>query len=161
VAEVVVGVAMIGSSVSIGYYAAEGMYSDMDGLKNSRGGGSGKIVNKKGVEYPNVTDLKTGKPIEAPPDDLQVIPTEERVPWYMNKYEADRYRKSPDEILCKEDFIQEWYKRGFSDPSKDWKEYDIHHIVPREYGGQNTFENLTPVLRSVHQSQFNKWWLDY
>ncbi len=38
--------------------------------------------------------------------------------------------------------------------------YDIHHIVPREYGGTNAFENLVPVLRSAHQ-QFNAWWRGY
>ncbi|MFZ6018219.1 MAG: HNH endonuclease [Chloroflexota bacterium] len=32
-----------------------------------------------------------------------------------------------------------------------WNLYDIHHIIPRQYGGTNAFENLVPVLRDVHQ----------
>ncbi|MEI6331215.1 MAG: hypothetical protein ACOYN8_11740 [Pseudanabaena sp.] len=31
----------------------------------------------------------------------------------------------------------------------------IHHIHPRELGGDNDFDNFVPVLREVHQSEFN------
>ena len=46
-------------------------------------------------------------------------------------------------------------------PEGGWSQYDIHHIIPREYGGTNDFSNLTPVLRSVHQTGFNPWWMGY
>jgi 5-methylcytosine-specific restriction endonuclease McrA len=39
--------------------------------------------------------------------------------------------------------------------------HDIHHIIPREYGGTNDFNNLVPVLRTVHQQEFNPWWMNY
>lgn len=58
-------------------------------------------------------------------------------------------------------FIKQWYDRGFSTPEGRWPGYDIHHIVLREYGGTNPFENLVPVDRSVHQSEFNPWWRGY
>jgi hypothetical protein len=44
---------------------------------------------------------------------------------------------------------------------RGWKNNDIHHIRPREYGGQNNFENLVPVNRTIHQKQFNPWWQKY
>jgi hypothetical protein len=46
-------------------------------------------------------------------------------------------------------------------PPGGWAAYDIHHIRPREYGGTNAFDNLVPVLRDVHQNQFNPWWRNY
>jgi len=58
-------------------------------------------------------------------------------------------------------FIKDWYDRGFDTPPGGWADYDIHHIVPREYGGTNAFDNLAPVPRSVHQQEFNAWWSDY
>jgi hypothetical protein len=32
-----------------------------------------------------------------------------------------------------------------------WDMYDMHHILPRKYGGTNDFWNLVPALRSIHQ----------
>jgi len=42
-----------------------------------------------------------------------------------------------------------------------WEQYDIHHIIPREYGGTNVFDNLVPVLREIHQQELNTWWRGY
>ena len=36
-----------------------------------------------------------------------------------------------------------------------------HHIHPRELGGDNDFDNLVPVLREVHQSEFNEFWRNW
>ena len=63
--------------------------------------------------------------------------------------------------LCKKDFIDEWYNRGFETPEEGWESYQIHHIEPREYGGENTFENLTPVLTTEHPKKLNPWWRAY
>jgi hypothetical protein len=74
------------------------------------------------------------------------VPVAQRVPWGAEERGA---------------FIKEWYDRGFSTPKGGWPDYDIHHIIPREYGGTNAFENLVPVERGVHQNEFNAWWRDY
>jgi len=37
----------------------------------------------------------------------------------------------------------------------------IHHIHPRELGGDNDFDNFVPVLREVHQSEFNGFWRNW
>jgi RHS repeat-associated protein len=103
-------------------------------------------VNKAGVEYPNVIDPRTGKPIPHPGEGLTKVDKVDRVPW-TNKERGE--------------FIKEWYDRGHKTPEGGWANYDIHHIKPREYGGTNSFDNLVPVPRSTHQKQFNPWWANY
>ena len=117
-----------------------------------------KHLNSKKIEYPDIIDIKTGKKLEFPEGDLNIIPEEERVNWYRSQYEADMHRTTPGEILCKKDFIDEWYKQGYETPEKGWSEYEIHHIKPKEYGGSNSFDNLTPILRDIHRKYLNPWW---
>ena len=103
-------------------------------------------VNTTGQNYPSIIDPRTGKPIPAPDAGLVTIPKGQRVEW--GRYERGAY-------------IKEWYERGYPAPTGGWEEYDIHHIIPREYGGTNDFWNLVPVLRPDHQTQFNPWWKGY
>lgn len=42
-----------------------------------------------------------------------------------------------------------------------WADYDIHHIIPLEYGGTDAFENLVPAPRDSAQQEFNTWWRDH
>nr|WP_286119127.1 HNH endonuclease [Thermoactinomyces sp. DSM 45891] len=34
----------------------------------------------------------------------------------------------------------------------------MHHIIPREYGGTNDFDNLIPLPRDFHQQRVTPWW---
>jgi RHS repeat-associated protein len=104
------------------------------------------VVNAADEAYPRVLDPRTGEPIPAPPSGLTKVPVGDRVPWGAQERGA---------------YIKEWYDRGYSTPEGGWSQYDIHHIIPREYGGTNGFENLAPVLRTVHQQEFNTWWMNY
>ena len=92
--------------------------------------------------YPRVLDLRTGRGIHLPHVN-GIVPKALRVKW--DKIERGK-------------FIKEWHDRGFPRPKGGWKQYDIHHIKPREYGGTNDFWNLTPVLRETHQKEFNAFW---
>jgi RHS repeat-associated protein len=103
-------------------------------------------VNSRDEPYPIYLDPRTGEPIPAPTNDLEIVDVEDRVTWDL----SDR-----------EDFIKEWQERGYERPSGGWGEYDIHHIIPKEYGGTNDFWNLVPVERTFHQTQFNSWWSGY
>lgn len=103
----------------------------------------GKIVNKSGIFYPDVPDLRTGRSIPFPTGNLQIVPKANRVIWDNN---------------ARATFIKEWHDKGYPRPRGGWEEYDIHHIKPREYGGTNDFWNLTPVQRRTHQQEFNKFW---
>jgi len=93
-----------------------------------------------------VLDLRTGDPIPAPSSGLTKVSLSGRVSWGAQERGA---------------FIKQWYDQGFQTPEGGWAQYDIHHIIPREYGGTNDFWNLTPVLGTVHQTEFNPWWLQY
>jgi hypothetical protein len=103
-------------------------------------------LNSAGRAYPEVLHPGTGEPIPYPGEGLTKVPVSERVPWGAQERGS---------------FIKEWYDRGFSTPEGGWSEYDIHHVIPREYGGTNDFGNLVPVERGVHQSEFNTWWRGY
>jgi len=105
------------------------------------------VMNRDGIYYPDVPDLRTGRPIPFPDGDLARIPKTERVSWDRS---ADRYA-----------YIREWHDRGYETPRGGWGEYDIHHIRPREFGGDNTFWNLVPVQRKTHVDWFNKFWRGY
>jgi hypothetical protein len=96
--------------------------------------------------YPKVIDPRTGKPISEPPEGLEIAPQNQRVPWGGQERAA---------------FIRDWYDRGYTTPSGGWERYDLHHIIPREYGGSNDFWNIVPVERGVHQQQLNPWWNRY
>jgi hypothetical protein len=107
----------------------------------------GPVVNAKGVAYPRVLDPRTGEPIPAPPAGLSKVPKADRTP------RGDARDRGA--------YIKEYYDRGYSTPEGGWKPYDIHHIIPLEYGGTNDFDNRVPVDRTVHQQQFNPWWANY
>ncbi len=92
--------------------------------------------------YPEVIDMRTGRPIMLPADIGPIVPKANRVAWGS---------------VQRRDFISEWYKRGYADPEGGWSNYDIHHIKPREYGGTNDFWNLTPVARKTHK-ELNSFW---
>jgi hypothetical protein len=106
----------------------------------------GDLLNAAGRAYPKVIDARTGDAIPAPPSGLSKVPVGDRVPWGAQERGA---------------YIKDWYDQGYSTPEGGWSQYDIHHIIPREYGGTNDFNNLVPVLRTVHQQEFNPWWMNY
>ncbi len=110
------------------------------------GGGGRSLLNRAGQEYPRILHPGTGEIVPHPGTALQRVPVAERVPWGRAERGA---------------YITEWYERGLPTPEGGWSRYDIHHILPREYGGTNAFENLVPVDRMVHQTEFNTWWRDY
>ncbi len=100
-------------------------------------------LNSKGVPYPEFIDPRTGKPAPFPEGDLGRVPPELRAEWTNMERAA---------------FIKEWYDRGYRDLPGGWSQYDIHHILPREFGGGNDFWNLVPVERGFHNKVLTPWW---
>ncbi len=81
---------------------------------------------------------------------MQQVPADQRVPW--------------DNILRGEYIAK--YIETYGDPKKqnpnfNWSDYDIHHIIPKEYGGTNDFNNLIPLKREFHQQNVTPWWTNY
>jgi hypothetical protein len=105
----------------------------------------GQVLNRSGVPYPSILDPRTGAAVPFP-ETIVRTPPPSRVPW---NYEL------------RNQFVQEWRRRGFADPPGGWSNYQIHHIQPREWGGTNAFENLVPVERQIHQETVTPWWNNY
>ncbi len=96
--------------------------------------------------YPKIIDPRTKRYIPFPSSITKKIPKGERVIW--DKTERAKY-------------IAEWHKRGYETPREGWDKYDIHHIQPRELGGNNDFWNLVPVEKTNDHALINKFWREY
>ena len=105
----------------------------------------GQVMGKLN-QYPQVVDARTGANIPFPSGVGDIVLQAQRVSWGATK---------------RGDFISQWYQRGYSTPNGGWENYDIHHILAREYGGGNDFWNLVPVQRQTHQELFNSFWRDF
>lgn len=109
------------------------------------------LANKKAIIYPQFKDPYSNKTLRAPSTTtMPVAPKDKRVQWDNNTRAA---------------YIKK-YVETYGDPKKknknfNWSDYDIHHIIPREYGGTNNFNNLIPLLRSFHQQVVTPWWVNY
>lgn len=96
--------------------------------------------------YPHAYHPGTGDEMPFPIGDLDRIPKDERFEWTN----MDRYY-----------YIQQWHDMGYETPPGGWNLYDIHHIKPREFGGDNSFDNLIPVPRSLHNQSITPWWRSF
>ena len=104
------------------------------------------VYNRVGQPYPEVIDPRTGKKIPFPEGDLRRVPVEQRVEWNRD---------------LRGEYIKDWYDAGYATPEGGWSKYDVHHILPREFGGTNDFGNLVPVERLFHQQFFNPFWAGF
>lgn len=108
-------------------------------------------VNWWGLTYPIYDDPRTGLPIPAFPPDMPQLPPNLRTP------RGEPYRAQ---------FIREWIQRGYplpipltpgGDPFEGW---EVHHILPLEYGGNHAFENLIILPKDLHYL-YTQWWRYY
>jgi len=53
-----------------------------------------------------------------------------------------------------------WRQRGLPKPDGGWDDKEIHHILPREFGGSNDWDNLTPLTHDDHVL-FTNWWNNF
>lgn len=95
--------------------------------------------NKKAEKYP--TDIKSPVTGESLPYyfsmTLQKIPEDQRVVW--NTSTRNAYEKHLGVSL---------------------KGYEVHHIIPRAYGGTNIYTNLIPLDPTDH-TKVTTWWVNY
>jgi len=113
--------------------------------------------NSDGADYPDLKYPqeypKAGQRMEFPDGELQIVAKANRDTWGVGL--GDKRGAGP--IGSKAEYIQEWYKRGNKTPPGGWEGVEIHHILPREYGGRNVFENLIPLKKEIH-AEVTKWW---
>lgn len=76
---------------------------------------------------------------------IPIAPPEDRAPW--NNTLRGQYISL--------------YIDTYGNPNWDWSSLDIHHVIPRERGGGNSFINLFPLPRDLHQQVVTPWWINY
>ncbi|WP_238076860.1 hypothetical protein [Rhodococcus erythropolis] len=108
-------------------------------------------ANTWGQVYPAILDPRTFETIRPFPYGMPSVPPADRVTWSSS---------------ARQIFLAEWEERGFPVPepaapgADPWAGWEVHHILPRKYGGTNDFWNLVPLPTSIH-ALFTRWWEFY
>ncbi|MCU5186784.1 HNH endonuclease [Bacillus cereus] len=102
------------------------------------------LANKKAVMYPIIYNGHS--------EQYMPIPKRANLPKADNPVDWDSYKRGA--------YIAQ-YIDTYGNPGWDWSEADIHHVIPRAYGGNNSFDNLFPLPRQIHQQIVNPWWSAY
>ncbi|MDF2898400.1 MAG: hypothetical protein K0Q46_5186, partial [Rhodococcus erythropolis] len=108
-------------------------------------------ANTWGQVYPAILDPRTFETIRPFPYGMPSVPPADRVTWSSS---------------ARQIFLAEWEERGFPVPepaapgADPWAGWEVHHILPRKYGGTNDFWNLVPLPNSIH-ALFTRWWEFY
>ena len=102
-----------------------------------------KVLNSKGVPYPDVEVSGYGK-VKLPsgpyaPNNSTLLRSK-----FTNPY--------------KEQFKTWWIEQGRIWPEG---EVNVHHIKPLSKGGDNSFENLVPLIQPDEHQPFTSWWRNY
>lgn len=95
--------------------------------------------NKKAAKYPtHISSSVTGQSLPYNFSmTMSKVPESDRVTWTSsNKSAYEKYL------------------------GKDLSGYEVHHIVPRAYGGSNAYSNLIPLTKADHQT-VTTWWASY
>lgn len=102
------------------------------------------VFNKKAVEYPKYTDSKSGLILAVPATTWTKVANP--VAWTSN----DLY------------YYRKYYENAYNGGQPmDWSNLQVHHMKPRAYGGQNSYDNLIPVPTTLHQQTITPWWANY
>ncbi|OOZ79438.1 HNH endonuclease [Bacillus cereus] len=112
--------------------------------KSSSGQSNPTLANKKGVMYPEIYNSHS--------KEYMPIPARANLTKVDNPVIWDNYKRAA--------YIAE-YVNTYGNPGWDWSALDIHHVIPRIYGGSNSFGNLYPLPREIHQQIVNPWWSAY
>lgn len=101
------------------------------------------LLNRMARPWPGpYTDYTSGKTVDYPA--LNMVKTSNPVSWGTS--ERTTFRN--------------WYMSTYNVPNYDWTNIEIHHIVPREYGGTNANSNLIPLPKNVH-TLYTSWFAGY
>ena len=102
-----------------------------------------KALNNKGVPYPKVEVDGYGK-VGLPPGPYEPNNSKTLRPQFTESY--------------KKQFKEWWIEQGRAWPEG---EVNIHHIKPLSKGGDNSFENLVPLIQPDEHQPFTNWWRDF
>ncbi|MPQ34295.1 HNH endonuclease, partial [Clostridium estertheticum] len=111
--------------------------------KNGNKGAGEAVVNRKGIEYPKI-DVEGYGEVELPKGPYTPNNTKILRPNFTTK--------------VKKGFKEWWIAQGRIWPEG---EVNIHHIKPLSKGGDNSFENLVPLIQPEEHQPFTNWWRSY
>ena len=99
-------------------------------------------MNKKAKLYPKYICPVSGKLCVAP-------------------YYANHLKTTPIDWNGRKTYIN-WFNKTYNNGKDpwDWGDYEIHHIRPRNFGGNNDNANLIPLPKATHLT-FTSWWRNY
>ncbi len=100
------------------------------------------LMNKKAKLYPKYICPVSGKLCVAP-------------------YYANHPKTTPIDWNGRKTYIN-WFNKTYNNGKDpwDWGDYEIHHIRPRNFGGNNDNANLIPLPKATHLT-FTSWWRNY
>lgn len=105
------------------------------------------LANKKAVPYPIIINKHSKQTMPIPKTTkYKWLPPEKRV-----SRNSENYRKK---------YIN-WYNKKYGVPPFNWKDADIHHVRPLNYGGDHRISNLFALPKSLHQNVVTPWWVNY
>jgi HNH endonuclease len=102
-----------------------------------------RVVNGKGNSYPKIEVEGHGE-VSFPEGPYEPNNSKTLRPKFTDSY--------------KKQFKEWWIGQG-----KPWPEgeVNIHHIKPLSKGGDNSFENLVPLIQPEEHQPFTNWWRSY
>ena len=100
----------------------------------------GSLFNRRGVKYPTATEVFSRKSCWKPPTNL-VKRQMKRSNSFRNNYIAYFNKKYPSTKIS-------------------WRNYEIHHMRPLQYGGTNSVSNGMALNRTQHK-KYTSWWVYY
>lgn len=98
------------------------------------------LLNKKATYYPSWSDSNLGLSLIDPRADLTMVSN----PATWSPTDRNNYKN--------------WYNSSFPNNGIDWSYYDVHHNLPRAYGGQNNYSK--PLPNWFHWT-VTAWWNSY
>ncbi len=101
-----------------------------------------KLFNKSGVIYPTYTNSDCGVTVPEP-----------SLNW--NKTTSISWTSSDRTKYLK--WFEQTYLNG---KTQNWDNWQVHHMRPRTYGGQNNYSNLIPMPETKHR-EFTSWFAGY
>ncbi|MGK9266459.1 HNH endonuclease [Bacillus inaquosorum] len=104
------------------------------------------LANKKAAQYPYAKNKHNKEVMAAPANArMPVIPEDDR---------TKRDRNLRKKYIA-------WYTKTYGDPKWNWDNYEVHHVIPLKYGGNNDMSILFPLDKTFHQKTVTPWWAAY
>jgi hypothetical protein len=115
-------------------------------------------INDRGCLYPSVGLYPSNYPdasLQNKPIKFNGWPTQaqgsrdwDKAKWYKDEWMRKQGLDPADAAQRADSNAQ---------PPGGWGNYEIHHILPREWGGDDTWENLVPLPKTQHL-EYSNWW---